>query len=232
MARTSVNKNGSLMRAAVRCGRPPKELAGAVEERILDAARKVFLDRGFEGASVDEIAETARSGKPTIYARFASKQELFVAALGRELAARNARVASYTPTGATVEERLASIGVTLLRETLTSEWIGLVRLAIAETRRFPDIGCSFGRTARERGTELVAWLLGGVAESGGLGTLPAFSPDHLATAARYFADLILLPMLMRALSGESLELLHAEIGPHVSQRVDFFLAACRNGGIS
>ena len=43
----------------------PKELAGEVDTRILDAARKIFLERGFEGASTDEIAEVARSGKPT-----------------------------------------------------------------------------------------------------------------------------------------------------------------------
>ena len=61
-------------RAAVRFGRPPKELAGEVDARILDAARKIFLERGFEGASIDEIAEVARSGKPTIYARFRDKR--------------------------------------------------------------------------------------------------------------------------------------------------------------
>jgi hypothetical protein len=36
---------------------------------------------------------------------------------------------------------------------------------------------------------------------------------------------------MRALSGENLDRLRAEIAPHVSQRVAFFLAACRHGGI-
>ena len=51
----------------------PRELAGEVDERILEAARKVFLERGFEGASVEEIAEAARSGKPTIYARYPNK---------------------------------------------------------------------------------------------------------------------------------------------------------------
>jgi hypothetical protein len=35
-----------------------------------DAALKVFLERGFAGASIDEIAIVALSGKPTIYARF------------------------------------------------------------------------------------------------------------------------------------------------------------------
>jgi hypothetical protein len=38
-------------------------------------------------------------------------------------------------------------------------------------------------------------------------------------------------MLMRALHGENLTTLHAEIGPHVARSVNFFLAGCRHGGI-
>ena len=79
-------------RAAVRFGRPPKELAGEVDARILDAARKVFLERGFEGASIDEIAEVARSGKPTIYARFRDKRALFTAVVARDILARITRI--------------------------------------------------------------------------------------------------------------------------------------------
>jgi AcrR family transcriptional regulator len=231
MEKTQVRKRAPSARPAVRCGRPPRELAGEVEERILDAARKVFLDRGFEGASMEEIADAARAGKPTIYARFPNKEALFAAAVARHIAARNTRLGSYTPIGTTIEERLRSIGVTLLQETLTSETVGLCRLAIAEARRFPDLGTSIVRTARARGAETMARLLSEAAQSGELGVLPAFSPESLTTTARYFLDLILLPQLMRALSGEPLEALQAEIGPHVSQRVAFFLAACRHGGM-
>lgn len=225
-------KKGSAARRSVRAGRPPKELAGEVEGRILDAARKVFLDRGFEGASVDEIAETARAGKPTIYARFPNKQALFAAVLMRQIALKHTRVASSAPTGATMEERLESIGAALLREALTSESIGLTRLGIAEARNFPDLGRSICRTAREQGAETVAQLLGGVVECDGLRTLRELDEDRYATAARCFLDLILLPLLMRALAGENLDTLRAEIGPHVLQRVAFFLAACRSGGLS
>jgi AcrR family transcriptional regulator len=225
MKKTLAAKRALAKCAAVRSGRPPKELAGEVEERILDAALKVFLDRGFEGASVEEIAETARAGKPTIYARFPNKQALFAATVTRYIAAKNERVRSHAPAGATVEERLESIGVALLGEALTVESIGLTRLSIAEARRFPDFGSTFVRTARERGAETLGQLLGEVSEC------PVFGRDSYSTAARYFLDFIVLPMLMRALAGESLETLHAEIGPHVSHRVAFFLAACRHGGI-
>src|SRR5215813_9870775 len=105
MEETPINTNP----AAGRSGRPPRELAGEVEERILDAACKVFLSRGFEGASIDEIAETARSGKPTIYVRFPNKQALFAAAVTRQLMLKKARMATYVPEGKTAEERLRSL---------------------------------------------------------------------------------------------------------------------------
>src|ERR1700741_2067937 len=84
-------------RAAVRLGRPPKQREGEVEERILDAARKVFLERGFEGSSVDEIAVAARSGKPTIYARVGDKRALFTAVVMRDVISRIAQFNTDVP---------------------------------------------------------------------------------------------------------------------------------------
>ena len=68
-------------RSAGRSGRPPRKLAGSAGDRILDAAGKVFAERGFRGASIDEIAEVARAGKPTIYARFPGKEALLTAVI-------------------------------------------------------------------------------------------------------------------------------------------------------
>jgi AcrR family transcriptional regulator len=218
-------------RAPGRSGRPPNELAGEVEERILDAARKVFLDRGFEGASIEEIADVARSGKPTIYARFRDKKALFAAAVTQYVVAKQSRLVNFSPSGKSLEERLANIGEAVLQEVLTAEWIGLLRLAIAEARRFPDLGSAVIRLTRERGAETMTRLLREAAKSGEVGTFPAFSADRLAVTAGYFIDLMLLPLLMRALSGEQLKTLHAEVGSQVSQRVAFFLNACRRGGV-
>jgi AcrR family transcriptional regulator len=211
-----------------RSGRPPRALAGEVEERILDAAAKVFLERGFEGASVEEIAEVARAGKPTIYARFPGKEALFAAVMTRKVREITSWYESIVPTGATIEERLASIAIAILQKVLVAENVGLIRATIAEARRFPELAASVHRMARERGTEAVAQLLGEFAESDEL--LPALAADRGATAA-HFIQLILLPMLMRALFGEHLTALCSEIGPHVARTVAFFLAACRQGGV-
>jgi AcrR family transcriptional regulator len=214
---------------AIRSGRPPRALAGEVEARILDAARRVFLERGLAGASVDEIAALARAGKPTIYARFPSKEALFAAVMMHNVAAIIARFESHVPSGATIEERLASVAMAVLRWALVNDTVGLMRLAIAEAPRFPDLASSVHRMALERGAEAVGRVLGEVAQSDVLGTLPAFARERLATTTQFFLDLVLLPLLMRALTGEKLKQLNAEIGPHVARRVTFFLAACRHG---
>src|SRR5271155_1881023 len=86
MKKRTATRKPSVAGRVVRSGRPPHALAGEVEERILDAAAMVFLERGFEGASVDEIADVARAGKPTIYARFPGKEALFAAVMARTCA--------------------------------------------------------------------------------------------------------------------------------------------------
>jgi AcrR family transcriptional regulator len=219
-------------RPAVRSGRPPKELVGAIEQRILDAALKVFLERGFAGASIDEIAEVARSGKPTIYTRFPGKEALFTAVMMRSVAANVAHFDSYTPTGANIEERLESIAVTVLEWILLSDSICLMRVAIAEAPRFPDLASSVYTMARERGGQAVARLLTEAAQSDEFGALAAaFAPKHVASTTHLFQDLVILPLAVRALFGEKLKQLRAEIGPHAKRSVAIFLAACRHGVI-
>lgn len=212
-------------RGSVRYGRPPRELAGQVEERILDAAGRVFLERGFEGASVEEIAEAASAGKATIYARFPSKQALFAAVIGR-LVRRNTSLDAFACAGRSIEERLDSLAAIILVRLLTPETIGLIRVAVAEARRFPDLAISVSCMGRERPKEAVARVFGELAASDAIGGSPAFAPERLAETARRFLDLVVLPMLVRALFGEDLAALLREIEPHAARSVAFFLAAC------
>jgi AcrR family transcriptional regulator len=223
-----LSKARSTKSGKVRTGRPPREFAGEVETRILDAAREVFLESGLAGATVDEIAARARAGKPTIYARFPSKEALFTAVIMRNVAANVARFQSHAPSGETIEQRLASIGVTILHWVLASDTVELMRLGIAEARRFPDLARRVHTMARDRGLEAVSRLLGEVAQANDLGALPAFAPDRLATTTRFFLDVVILPLLMQALAGEKPKALQQEIGPHVARSVAFFLAACRS----
>jgi AcrR family transcriptional regulator len=217
-------------RATVRLGRPPKEFEGEVEERILNAARTVFLEHGFEGSSVDQIAIAARAGKPTIYARIGDKRALFTAVVMRDVVGRIAEFKSDVPPGGTIEERLARVATAMMHWTLDCERMALLRLAVAEVNRFPDLASRVSRSAQQVSTEVAVGFLGEMARSDDIGRLPAFAPDRIAVTARIFLDLVVLPILLRGLFEQNEAVLDEEIGPHVTRRIPFFLAACRHGG--
>jgi AcrR family transcriptional regulator len=231
MAKMASSRRASSGRLAVRAGRPPRERVGEVDERILDAARRVFSERGLDGASIDEIAAVARAGKPTIYARFHNKEALYSAVVMRNVVSVAGAFEHHIPAGATIDERLTKLAKAFLQRALTGNTVDLMRGGISEARRFPDLATSVHRLARERGEEIVSRLLREVAQSGGLDSLPAFAPERLATTTKMFVDLVFIPMIMRALFGEKLPSLCAEIGPHVQRSVTFFLAACRHAGV-
>ena len=81
----------------------------------------------------------SRSGKPTIYARFRDKRVLFTEVVTRDILSRITEFKTEMLTGVTIEERFTSAAITLLHWGIDSDRIGLMRLAIAEARRFPDL---------------------------------------------------------------------------------------------
>src|ERR1700759_1946070 len=66
----------------------PLRLAGKEDSskrrQILDGARKVFMDLGFDGASMGEISRAAGVSKGTLYVYFADKSRLFEAIVEEE----------------------------------------------------------------------------------------------------------------------------------------------------
>src|SRR5215472_10297341 len=127
-----VTKDHDLKRP--RPGRPPKDLAGDVKTRILDAAQRAFLKRGYQGASLDEIAATAPASKPTIYAHFPGKQALFEAVVARVIE-RLPDFEGFAPKVGSMQDELAGLGIEMV-ERLIRETIGITRATIAEADRF------------------------------------------------------------------------------------------------
>lgn len=230
MPRTAKPARPQPEQRATRRGRPPREVAGEVDDRILDAARRVFFERGFAGASIDEIARLAGAGKPAMYARFPSKEALFTAVVTRSSSRVVAEFKSEPAARATIEERLASIGRNILKSLLTGDAIDFMRLSIAEVRRFPALADA-GRMARERGTQALAQALSEAVKEDDTAASPRFAPEQLSATAGSFMDLVVSRLLLRALTGEDLAQLRAEIDVHVPPAVAFFLAACRQSGV-
>ena len=213
----------------VRMGRPPKDLASEVDERILNAARELFLARGLSGVSTAEIARQARASKGTIYARFPTKEALFAAIAMRNAAKVREGYRSEAPSGDTLEEKLTNLGSEILKHLLAGDTVDFIRLAVAEAQRFPDLA-KVGRMMRERGAQNAAALFREVAESRQGKAYPAFAPDRLPKTTQFFLDLVVAPPLMRAVFGEDPKSLRAHIRTHVAEGVAFFLSACRDGG--
>jgi AcrR family transcriptional regulator len=217
-----VSKHNDLKRP--RLGRPPKELAGDVKSRILDAAQRVFLKRGYQSASIDEIAETAPASKPTIYAHFEGKEALFEAVVARVLDGLT-NFEGFEPKGRAAQDKLASLGIEVV-ERFIEETIGVTRATIAEADRFPALSRRVHEAGRDRAAAAVSHVLNDATHTLSRGSKGPFGPKRSLTTAQIFMDLILLPMLMRALMGEGAKDLRSELPTFVRERVSFFLAAC------
>jgi AcrR family transcriptional regulator len=205
-------------------GRPPKDLAGDVQTRILDAAQQLFLERGFHSTSIDEIAETAPASKPTIYAHFPGKEALFTAVVGRTINGLT-DFEGFTPQGRTVQDKLTNLGTEII-ERFIADTRDLTRATIAEAQRFPELSRNVHDAARDRAAGAVSQLLNDAAQRFTHSPKGPFSGKRKLATAQMFMDLILLPMLMRSLMGEELKDLKRELPSFLHERVNFFLAAC------
>ena len=184
-----------------RGGRPPAGREGDVEARLLAAATKLFLERGYDGTSCDQVALDARAGKASIYSRFANKQALFSAVVDNMLARSFAQddVGVETP----LRERLAAVGMRVLTDALHPDAVALLRLVVAELPRFSNSELHADQLVWRAGVRRVATALA-VGQPGRV--------DDSVDAAEYFIDIAVMPAVMRAMLGEPTEQLLAS-GP-------------------
>lgn len=107
--------------------------------QILDGARKVFMDLGFDGASMGEIARAAQVSKGTLYVYFADKSALFEAIIEEEALQHGQVVFSFDPArdaGATLRE----FGLAYLHLVCRPGGGSAIRTVMAIAERMPDVG--------------------------------------------------------------------------------------------
>lgn len=111
--------------------------AASPRERILAAARKIFLDGPPEHATMDAVAQQAGMSKKTIYREFKSQLEL----LGALLAENVADMGAFPPpkAGADVEIELYGMLVRMVTHFTSPRSMALTRLLISEVRRYPEL---------------------------------------------------------------------------------------------
>lgn len=135
--------------SAESCPTPKGE---ARRQRLLAAAREVFLDKGYAGTSVNDIVARAGGSLSTLYKLFGNKEGLFTAAMEAQASSVWSRLgqAGERP----VQEVLEELARDLIDLALPDANIRLIRGIAAEAERAPELGTLFldhgpDRTRRE-----------------------------------------------------------------------------------
>ncbi|MDR3692209.1 MAG: TetR/AcrR family transcriptional regulator, partial [Fimbriimonas sp.] len=109
-----------------------------LREHILITAKSVFLEVGFERASMDMIAARAQTSKRTLYAHFESKERLYLAIIDVVREMYLSRLKSPAEYSAEPAEALVLFCGKYLSSLLFVWTVRMCRLSIAEAERFPE----------------------------------------------------------------------------------------------
>ncbi len=127
---------------------------------ILDAALKVFAEKGYAGARMDDIARRAGVTKGTIYLYFDGKEAVFKSLVRESIGA--------TLTSATAEARdfqgsardlLRFVLDIMTRLLTTSDRVVLPKIIIAESGNFPELARFYRDEIIDRGLALMSGLI-------------------------------------------------------------------------
>jgi AcrR family transcriptional regulator len=120
------------------------DAASATKRRqIMDGARSVFLEQGFDAASMGEIARRAGVSKGTLYVYFKSKEDLFEAIFEEESRGQVERIFSLDPNDHNVESVLSMLGRAHVAYLCQPERISPLRTIMSIVVRMPELGRRF-----------------------------------------------------------------------------------------
>lgn len=107
-------------------------------EAMLEAARDVFLEHGFSGASIEDVVSRTGGSKASLYSYFGSKEGLFgeMVSTGCKEFLRN--VAIPTAIEDSLEHTLKAFGLRFFKLYTEPGRVKLMRTVIAEATRFPQ----------------------------------------------------------------------------------------------
>jgi TetR/AcrR family transcriptional repressor of mexJK operon len=163
---------------------------------ITEAATALFLGKGYQDTSVDEIAALAAVGKQTVYKHFADKQRLFSEIILGNIATAEA----FTSTTADIlhntndlERDLREVARRYLTTVIQPSVLQLRQLIIAEADRFPQLARTYYERVPGHTLTTLASCFQDLAERGLL------QIDEPALAATHFAWLVLGQPLNQAM---------------------------------
>jgi len=125
---------------------PEGDDENAKQRQIVDGARRIFLARGFDAASMADIAKEAGVSKGTLYVYFKNKEELFGAIVQQECCHHAEGAFQLDPDDHDVETVLTRIGFSFLHFLCSLNKASSLRIVIAIADRMPEIGKAFYET--------------------------------------------------------------------------------------
>ena len=198
----------------------PRERGLRRRDRILDAATEVFLQSGYEAASLQEIVSRAGGSLATLYRLFGNKEGLFQAMVERKSAHLLQQLEQPRITGKDAADVLNGVGVSFLELALSADALALQRLLIAEAGRNPRLREIYMAIAPERNLRAIADYLEGEVSAGKL------QLDDCYLAATQFIGMIKGNYHMRRLMAEEFTLSSQERDTVVHHAVGLFLNGC------
>lgn len=189
----------------------------ARRQAFLKAARDVFLECGYEAASVNEIVRRAGGSLATLYAQYGNKEGLFLA-VSQDQNERFLR--EIQPTCADdlpLEQGLQAMGEQLLRALLTKENLAFYRIIVGEGRKFPQLLSRYVGAGAERVRGAIADYVRARSNTEGFEIL---NPE---LTAAYFLDIVRSRHHYYALANPDYTLTEADLTAHVRDAVKFFL---------
>ncbi len=208
------------MLESLRRGRPAAGQDPAKRQQIIDGARQVFIEMGFDAASMNDITRAAGVSKGTIYVYFANKEELFEALIEEERRTMFQDLYSALELGGDVRDSLIRYGMALAAKITSDKVIMAQRTVIGICERIPELGARFYERGPKIGHERVAAFLKD-AMAKGLLTIP-----DIELAAYQLTDLCLSGYYRQKLFGYRTEgPARDEILATVTAGVDVFLKA-------
>lgn len=158
----------------------------ASEEKILAAAKKLFLADRYDGVTLERIAERAGVSRQTVYNRFGSKEAVFRETVRHHWSAFAGpdRQLVECDAGASAEEVLRAFAQSLQRFATETDQIRFAQLVVTESGRLPWIADEFYQVGKGPVVAAFVGCLDGLVRSGRLRCADTY------LAARQFMGLI------------------------------------------
>jgi len=161
--------------------------------QIMAGAREVFLQKGYEGASMEAIAKAAKVSKGTLYVYFDSKDLLFAELIRTERKALAENLLTFDSISDDFPGLLRRIALFYCDKLTEPEHVSSIRMVIGAIEKFPQFGRIFYESGPEKGQKRIAAIMEMAIAAGKL------RPCDPKLAARHFIDLCTAGLLRRAL---------------------------------